>query len=266
MKLSFSLPPKPKSRVRLISDRNDGVDEGNLKDFVTEFDPSQTLTNVKPKYVIPPLEDRRRPYEKMKNIDLPLQSASGLEFETEVPSGDGHVSDKITYGLNLRHNVDPIKAEPVEQMLVKTMRKDLESLPDAPELEDFENVPVEGYGAALLAGYGWKPGQGIGRKAKEDVQIVEFKKRSGNEGFGFNLDKAWVKDTKAKGKKTCKLDKPRQIKGGHVNEIENVDKYRVVSKRSRETERESLALKLEPLSRRTIEVKLERRLHGLGVI
>lgn len=58
----------------------------------------------------------------MKNIDLPLQSASGLEFEAEVPSGDGHASDKITYGLNLSQNVDSIKPEPVEQMLVKSMR------------------------------------------------------------------------------------------------------------------------------------------------
>lgn len=269
MKLSFSIPSKSKSksRVRLNSD---GVVEGNLKEFVTEFDPSETLTHVKPKYVIPPIEDRRRPY---KNIDLPLLSASGLQFEAEVPSVDGHVSDNITYGLNLRQNVEASKPERVEQMLLKSMRKDLESLPDAPDLQDFESFPVDGFGEALLAGYGWKPGQGIGLKAKEDIKIVEYNKWSGNEGFGFNLHKPSVKGTTAKVKQSGKSDKPRDVssvgkevrtiagrelalKGTTlekklgsgtqeevvkvgINEIDKVEKYRLVSKRSRETERES---------------------------
>ncbi|EFH43888.1 predicted protein [Arabidopsis lyrata subsp. lyrata] len=231
MKLSFSLPPKSKSRVRLNSDRKDGVGAGNLKEFVTEFDPSETLTYSKPKYVIPPIEDRRRPYKK--NIDLPLPSASGLQFEAEITSGDGHVSDNITYGLNLRQKVDDEKPEPVEKLLLKSMRKDLESLPDAPELEDFESFPVDGFGEALLAGYGWKPGQGIGLKAKEDVKIVEYKKWSGNEGFGFNMDKAKkiIDDKLGSGIH-------EEVKVG-FNKIDNVEKDRVVSKRSRDTEGES---------------------------
>ncbi|KAG7541568.1 G-patch domain [Arabidopsis thaliana x Arabidopsis arenosa] len=239
MKLSFSLPPKSKSRVRLNSDRKDGVGPGNLKEFVTEFDPSETLTDSKPKYVIPPIEDRRRPY---KNIDLPLPSASGLQFEAEISSGDGHVSDNITYGLNLRQKVDDEKPEPVEKLLLKSMRKDLESLPDAPELEDFESFPVDGFGEALLAGYGWKPGQGIGLKAKEDVKIVEYKKWSGNEGFGFNMVKA---KESGKSVKPIKIIDNKLGSGSHeevkvgINKIENVEKYRVVSKRSRETEGQS---------------------------
>ncbi|CAH8275439.1 unnamed protein product [Arabidopsis lyrata] len=249
MKLSFSLPPKSKSRVRLNSDRKDGVGAGNLKEFVTEFDPSETLTYSKPKYVIPPIEDRRRPYKK--NIDLPLPSASGLQFEAEITSGDGHVSDNITYGLNLRQKVDDEKPEPVEKLLLKSMRKDLESLPDAPELEDFESFPVDGFGEALLAGYGWKPGQGIGLKAKEDVKIVEYKKWSGNEGFGFNMDKAKEsgkevrtvagRDIALKGKIIDdKLGSGihEEVKVG-FNKIDNVEKDRVVSKRSRDTEGES---------------------------
>ncbi|XP_010438941.1 PREDICTED: protein MOS2-like [Camelina sativa] len=268
MKLSFSIPSKPKSksnsgsgsgsRVRLNSDKKDGVDEGNLKEFVTEFDPSETLTHAKPKYVIPPIEDRRRPY---KNIDLPLQSgsASGLQFESEVvvPSVS---NNNTSYGLNLRQRAESSKTEPVEQLLLKSMRKDLASLPDAPELEDFESFPVDGFGEALLAGYGWKPGQGIGLNAKEDVKIVEYKKWSGNEGFGFTLDYPKVKDTttKAKAKEIGKSDKSHAAKevrtitgretlgSGSQEEVKvgiiNVDRYRVVvSKRNREAERESRA-------------------------
>ncbi|VVA92576.1 unnamed protein product [Arabis nemorensis] len=244
MKLSFSIPPKSKSRVRPISERKDSVGEGNPKQFVTEFDPTETLTDAKPKYIIPPLEDRRRPYKETKSIDLLRQSASGLKFEAETPTA----SENIAYGLNLRQNGGS-KPEPVEQMLLKSMRKDLESLPDAPQLEDFESVPVEGFGAALLAGYGWKPGQGIGLKAKEDVQIVEYNKWTGNEGFGFHL----VKGTHAKGKESCNLDvsvagkKVTTIAGRQVglegeikvdsNELKTVDTYRKAGKRSRETDR-----------------------------
>ncbi|XP_010433697.1 PREDICTED: protein MOS2-like [Camelina sativa] len=237
MKLSFSIPSKPKSksnsgsgsgsRVRLNSDKKDGVDEGNLKEFVTEFDPSETLTHAKPKYVIPPIEDRRR--SPCKNIDLPLQS-SGLQFEAEVvvPSVS---NNNTSYGLNLRQRADASKTEPVEQLLLKSMRKDLASLPDAPELKDFESFPVDGFGEALLAGYGWKPGQGIGLKAKEDVKIVEYKKWSGNEGFEIG------KSDKSRNNITGGGGCQEEVKVG-INE----EKYRVVvSKRSRETERESRA-------------------------
>jgi hypothetical protein len=34
-------------------------------------------------------------------------------------------------------------------------------------LEDYEDVPVEEFGAALLRGMGWKDGQGIGRGHRE---------------------------------------------------------------------------------------------------
>ena len=52
-------------------------------------------------------------------------------------------------------------------------------------MEEFKDVAVEGYGAALLAGYGWKEGMGIGRNAKEDVKVVEIKRRTAKEGLGF---------------------------------------------------------------------------------
>ncbi|CAH2078020.1 unnamed protein product [Thlaspi arvense] len=229
MKLSFSLRHKPKSK---FGSRNDGVDEGNLKEFVTVFDPSKTLADAKPRFVIPPIENRWRPH---KESHLPLQAASGLQFEAEIPSVG---SDNITYGLNLRQNVEEedkppaSKPEPVEQMLLKRMRKDLESLPDAPRLEDFESVPVEGFGAALLAGYGWKPGQGIGLKAKEDAQIFEHKKLIGNAGFGFSMDRPSFKVADAA--KLQESGKSDEI-GVKRKIIEKLG--RVVSKRSRETER-----------------------------
>lgn len=43
--------------------------------------------------------------------------------------------------------------------MMQSLRKNLESLTDDPMLEDSESVHVEGFGAAVMAGYGWKPGR-----------------------------------------------------------------------------------------------------------
>ena len=45
-------------------------------------------------------------------------------------------------------------------------RHDVSLRPDEATLEDYEKVPVDQFGAALLRGMGWKEGQGIGRNKK----------------------------------------------------------------------------------------------------
>lgn len=53
------------------------------------------------------------------------------------------------------------------------------------DLRSFKDVPVEGFGACLLAGYGWPEGGGIGKNAKEDVKVEQYHKRTDKEGLGF---------------------------------------------------------------------------------
>ncbi|KAF3585678.1 hypothetical protein F2Q69_00030154 [Brassica cretica] len=234
MKLSFSLPSKSKPKVTAAA----AVDDGTSKEFVTEFDPSKNLADSTPKHVIPPIENTWRPHKKMKNLDLPLQSGntgSGLEFEAEVPLTDSQ--DNITYGLKLRQKAKDDEEEdrnlaPIEQLMMQSLRKDLESLADDPTLEDFESVPVEGFGAALMAGYGWKPGKGIGKNAKEDVQIKEYKRWTAKEGLGFDLDKSKVVVDKNKAKaKESSQEEERCLK-----ELKHKEKGKKASKRSRGTE------------------------------
>jgi len=43
----------------------------------------------------------------------------------------------------------------VQQDEVEAFQKNLEQLPDEASLEDYEKVPVEEFGAALLRGMGW---------------------------------------------------------------------------------------------------------------
>ncbi|KAF9933267.1 hypothetical protein FBU30_006035 [Linnemannia zychae] len=67
--------------------------------------------------------------------------------------------------------------ENVHQDEVEAFQKNLEDLPDEASLEDYEKVPVEEFGAALLRGMGWK-GDNNGSEA------VEYSRRPALLGLG----------------------------------------------------------------------------------
>lgn len=91
-------------------------------------------------------------------------------------------------------------------MLLQKLKDDLNSLPEDRGFEEFKDVPVEGFGAALLAGYGWSEGMGIGKNAKEDVKVVQYERRTAKEGLGF------VSDDRATRKKKEEKDKDGKTK------------------------------------------------------
>ena len=70
-------------------------------------------------------------------------------------------------------------------MLLQKVKDDLERLLEDRGLQEFDDVAVEGFGEALLAGYGWYKGRGIGKNAKEDVEVVHYNKRTDKHGLGF---------------------------------------------------------------------------------
>lgn len=142
----------------------------------------------------------------MKNLDIPLQSdASSRDLQFEIDSSSAHPdSDStISFGLNIRNNNsnngeaneenqgiihESAAAAPVETVLLQSLREDLRNLPDDPVLEDFEDMPIEAFSKALLAGYGWVEGRGIGKrgKEKEDVKVKQYHKRTDKEGLGYD--------------------------------------------------------------------------------
>lgn len=98
----------------------------------------------------------------------------------------------MAYGLNIRQEPvadggfpAPDRRENMLDWELRRLREDLEKLPEDAGMDDFADVPVEGFGLALLSGYGWKEGMGIGRNAKEDVKVSEVMKRTGRGGLGF---------------------------------------------------------------------------------
>ncbi|KAM4662040.1 G-patch domain and KOW motifs-containing protein [Discoglossus pictus] len=107
------------------------------------------------------IEESRRSQEDEPKVD---QTANiPLLMQNRVPSGfeDG---DKVDVGLR------PESADPA----------------------DYEAVPVEHYGMAMLRGMGWKEGEGIGRTFKQDVKPLEQKIRP--KGLGLGADRTALKE------------------------------------------------------------------------
>ena len=251
MKLSFSISSsnsKPVSRKPNVK-RSD--EEAPVQEYVTEFDASKTLADTQTKRVIiPPMENEWRPEKKMRNLDLPLQSsteANGIGFELE--SSDAAAADSsVSYGLNLRDYsksenggaANNRRVESVEASLLKKLKEDLRRLPEEQTMEDFEKVPVEGFGAALLAGYGWTEGKGIGRNAKEDVKVREYNKSFAKQGFAFF----------SSGHKE-NLDSSGKIRANNAGESKEDEKLKIKDE-IRDEKRDSLSIHRE---RREMEDK-----------
>lgn len=158
----------------------------------------------------------------MKNLDLPLQPDSSaadqpLQFEIDAGAGVEPSLDGISYGLNVRQSENPnpnpnanADANPkqiIDPMLHK-FKEDLKRLPEHNGIDEYTDMPVEGYGAALLKGYGWVEGRGIGRNAKEDVKVVEYKRWTAKEGIGFIPE---VPKPSSKGEGGVKVDQSDNV-------------------------------------------------------
>ncbi|CAL5207908.1 unnamed protein product [Lathyrus oleraceus] len=240
-KLSFSFPSSKSSSKSNNSvkpsqtfDQDSSTNQQHLqKHLITEFDPSNLQTlDSNPKALIPPIENQWRPYKKMKNLDLPLtdsHSSHSLTFEPDASSiSDQPESDKSSYGLNLRSaNSENKKQEAggdalrprisIEVNMMQKFKEDMERLPDDQGFDEFKDVSVDGFGAALLGGYGWKEGMGIGKNAKEDVKVVEVKRRTAKEGLGFVAD--LPPPTSKKGERNGKVESEKRKKEEKVVRI-----------------------------------------------
>lgn len=233
MKLSFSVQSKSNSKSNPVrpsnrfdsatTDTKDG--NFNAREYVREFDASKSSSDPsKSAMVIPPIEnewDIGRSHKRMKNLDLPITESNGTEvgFELDTSTVVEPGSD-VSYGLNLRQTKkndrdgdkpaagsggggDHERLRPVslDSVVLQKFKDDMKRLPDDRGFDEFKDVAVEGFGAALLAGYGWREGMGIGKNAKEDVKVVQYERRTAKEGLGFVTDHARKRSSKEEVKK-----------------------------------------------------------------
>ncbi|KAM0911616.1 hypothetical protein ACQ4PT_013340 [Festuca glaucescens] len=230
-KLSFSIaskarPPKPPSSAANGSSAS--ATAAPAQQFVTEFDPSQTLTAGAAPAVIAPLPNSghflnhrsRKPSSlptPEEEAALAASTAGGPTFVLDTSTNPDNPSSHISYGLTLRNGdadaeatesgkpsaepekkpPSPARDGPSGDLMLRRYKEDMASLPDHRGIDEFEEVPVEGFGAALLAGYGWSQGQGVGRNNKGDAKIVEYNRRAGTLGLGYDPSEADPKKTRS---------------------------------------------------------------------
>ncbi|XP_061266057.1 G-patch domain and KOW motifs-containing protein isoform X1 [Bos javanicus] len=164
------------------------------KDFLKTVE-GRELQSVKPseapkELVIPLIQNGHR--------RQPPTQAPGPSTHTEVLM-DGMLSQAVKElieeskkSLEERENtgVDPTLAIPMIQKGCTPNREGTDSEPQAetvPEEADYEAVPVEAYGLAMLRGMGWKPGEGIGRTFSQVVKPRVNSLRPKGLGLGANL-------------------------------------------------------------------------------
>jgi len=166
--------------------------------------------------VIPGLENTWKPREKAAGsrpsaLDGVLHEVEDAD-RFEEAAEDRAKEDGVQYGLSVRERPegrdrrDAAPPRSLRDMEAQKLREDLGKLPEQASLDDYESMPIESFGEALLRGMGWKEGQGIGRNGKGAAEAVEYVARPTRLGLG-----ATPKERKEPEKKYIK---PGRLAGG----------------------------------------------------
>ncbi|KAF2440922.1 hypothetical protein P171DRAFT_434656 [Karstenula rhodostoma CBS 690.94] len=88
-----------------------------------------------------------------------------------------------------------VNGKPKDQAVIpiseeEAFENDMRDAPDAPDLAAYEATPIEGFGAALLRGMGWKDGDSLSKDKKLAAKPKEVKRRPALLGIGANPDAA----------------------------------------------------------------------------
>ena len=167
-----------------------------------------------------------------------------VKFEPGAVVGEEKPGDGGTYGLELRkvgghggagkqgrrrdadgqRNDVSYRQGEREAREAEALLGDLQHLPPESTVEEYERMPVEAFGEALLRGMGWTEGRGIGR-GKKDVDAKELVRRADRLGLGA--------DPAAVNKKEKRFIKPGESRQANREEMVYVDEKTGVIKESR---------------------------------
>ncbi|XP_012593609.1 G-patch domain and KOW motifs-containing protein isoform X1 [Microcebus murinus] len=187
-----------KSARRRLADPGDGAGPApEEKDFLKTVE-RRELQSVKPseapkELIIPLIQNghRRQPLAQPPGPSMD----TGALVDGVLSQAVKEIIEESKKSLEERENagIDPTLAIPMIQKGCTPNREGADSEPQAetmPEEADYESVPVEAYGMAMLRGMGWKPGKGIGRTFNQVVKPRVNSLRPKGLGLGANLTEA----------------------------------------------------------------------------
>lgn len=139
---------------------------------------------------------------KEDHLKRPLSLAEEAEKEImEETARQLSEWDSRSDNTHLGSKLPTVIANSVPSEIENEDHLDVSHRAEASTIEDYENVPIEQYGLAMLRGMGWKPGDGIGGYKKQVVQIFDPQCRPKGLGLGATRtsnDPVAVKDGEEK--------------------------------------------------------------------
>lgn len=166
------------------------------KDFLATVE-GRELQSVNPpeapkELVIPLIQNGSRRQPLSKNPKPSSETSTVLMSDGVLSQAVKELIEESKKSLEERENagVDPTLTIPMIQKGCTPIGEGTDSEPQAetvPEEADYEAVPVEAYGLAMLRGMGWKPGKGIGNTFSQVVKPRVNSIRPKGLGLGANL-------------------------------------------------------------------------------
>ncbi|KAJ4344743.1 DNA primase large subunit Spp2 [Didymosphaeria variabile] len=140
------------------------------------------------------------------------------DSRTEEEKLQAEAFEALVNGKSTDQTVIPISEE-------EAFENDMLEAPDAPDLAAYEATPIEGFGAALLRGMGWKDGESLSKDKKPVEKPKEIKRRPALLGIGAKPEAAvgvelgeWGKPKKF-GKKDAIKYNPVTLRNKHTGEM-----------------------------------------------
>ncbi|KAK7100764.1 G-patch domain and KOW motifs-containing protein-like [Littorina saxatilis] len=224
---SFGFSKKVETKKLSKSSVGEGTDDAKAEtDFVLSLE-GNTVNSTVPKqkekepYVIPLIKKNRWRSEAEKRLSDVKKEADPNETD---PNDLDQLAAKEVLAESAKYNEswedrdkpDPNLAIPllmqnkVPEGFETDDKLDVGLRPEEPDDADYEQIPIEQFGFAMLRGMGWKEGQGIGKNGKL-ITPVEAHLRPKGLGLGADRsqapgDKDKKKDQKLEGKEEEKLE------------------------------------------------------------
>lgn len=204
-----------------ILDQSDCLDNQDEIDFVTSIDDKciqgtkRHKDSEKKELIIPLIKVNRYKFE---NLDQSKIESSPKQIKTRTSLSQSQKNNRNNYGsdeLNspendlitkakqellqeFKNQKDRIETETIpawKSLMINKMPSEFENdskcdvsmRPEEPKLEDYEQIPIEAYGHAMLRGMGWKEGDAIGGINKAVTPIIEPQLRPRGLGLGADI-------------------------------------------------------------------------------
>ena len=248
--LSFKFSKTSEKKVLGDSKLRDSSTKDNdeERDFIKDVKDKAIIGSIKPKenkpLVIPMLKannyDWRTKGEKGAKKDddkvtengdkqTTLASEAARELLAEAAKQNQEWNERSEDGKPKLDAIPTVIANALPGETANEDHLDVSLRAEASTMDDYDNVPIEQFGMAMLRGMGWKEGQGIGGFKNEVVPIFDPQVRPKGLGLGAtrkNNDKQTVVkegEEKLELKKGAFVKIESGVKKGLYGEIEGLD-------------------------------------------